>query len=146
MALTKIRTSNGNRAVSKWLTKLITRKLLWQIKTGPNSWMKQSEFTATTCNLLQAQDKSWLQGTMYTASYWLKNWCSNIWYITIAQSLLTVIYLKTAPNQSDLSLTSGRGGGPSSNILLKIGMRKAAVFPDPITKVKFFLTTCKQCP
>lgn len=61
--------------------------------------------------------------------------------ITIAQLLLTVIYLKTAPTQSDLSLTSGRGGGPSSNILLKIGMRKAAVLPDPSTKVKFFLST-----
>lgn len=102
--------------------------------------MKQSEFTATTCNLLPAQEISWLQGAMHTASYWLKNWCSNIWYITTAQLLLTVIYFKPAPNQSDLSLTSGRGGGPSSNILLKIGMRKAAVFPDPITKVNFFLS------
>lgn len=79
--------------------KSITRQLLWQIKTGPNSWMKQSDFTATTCNLLPAQEKSWLQGAMHTASYWLKNWCSNIWYKTIAQLLLTVIYLKTAPKR-----------------------------------------------
>ena len=28
-------------------------------------------------------------------------------------------------------LTSGSGGGPSSNILLRIGIKKAAVFPEP---------------
>jgi len=31
-------------------------------------------------------------------------------------------------------LTSGIGGGPSSNILLRIGIKKAAVFPEPDRK------------
>ena len=34
-----------------------------------------------------------------------------------------------------LLLTSGRGGGPSSKILLRMGIRKAAVFPEPEIEV-----------
>ena len=45
-----------------------------------------------------------------------------------------------------LLLTSGRGGGPSSKILLRMGIRKAAVFPEPEIEVVqviyfFFVST-----
>lgn len=42
-------------------------------------------------------------------------------------------YMK-ARNLVIVKLTSGGGGGPSSNILLKIGIKKAAVFPEPTTE------------
>lgn len=44
-------------------------------------------------------------------------------------------------------LTSGRGGGPSSNILLKIGIKKAAVFPEPekVTTANEEMTTILNC-
>jgi len=37
-------------------------------------------------------------------------------------------------------LTSGGGGGPSSKILLRIGIKKAAVFPDPKNQTSMTVT------
>ena len=40
-------------------------------------------------------------------------------------------------------LTSGGGGGPSSKILLRIGIKKAAVFPDPKNQTSMTVTLQK---
>ena len=48
------------------------------------------------------------------------------------------ISLQQASSTQFKFLTSGRGGGPSSNILLRIGIKKAAVFPEPGKKIHNF--------
>ena len=52
------------------------KQLIRPITTGATSAMNQSEFLASTCDLLKAREKSRLQAAIDFgfASQWLKNW------------------------------------------------------------------------
>ena len=52
------------------------KQLLRPITTGTNSAMNQSQLLATSCNSLEAREKSREHGAIGLgfASHWLKNW------------------------------------------------------------------------
>ena len=50
------------------------KQLLRPITTGTNSAMNQSQFLAITCNLLEARERSRVQGAIGFGFHWLKNW------------------------------------------------------------------------
>ena len=60
------------------------KQLLRPVTTGTNSAMNQSHFLATTCNSLEAREKSRVHGSIGFgfASYWLKNWRDSFKPIT----------------------------------------------------------------
>ena len=60
------------------------KQLLRPITTGANSAMKQSEFLAISCNLLEAREKSRVHDAIDFgfASHWLKNWRESFEPIT----------------------------------------------------------------
>ena len=78
------------------------KQLLQPITTGTNSTMNQSQFLAITCNSLDAQEKSRVQGAIGFgfASHWLKNWRNSFKPMTKRTSRNHVItfgsHLKTA--------------------------------------------------
>ena len=62
--------------------------------------MNQSQFLAITCNLLEAREKSRVQGAIGFgfgfASHWLKNWRQSFKPITKQQVITFDSHLKTA--------------------------------------------------
>ena len=50
------------------------KQLLRPITTGAGSVLNQSQFLATTCNSLEAQEKSRVHSAIGFDSNWLKNW------------------------------------------------------------------------
>ena len=78
------------------------KQLLRPITTGTNSAMNQSQFLATTCNSLEAREKSRVHGAIAFgfASHWLKNWRESFKPITKRSKRNHVItldsHLKTA--------------------------------------------------
>ena len=78
------------------------KQLLRPITTGADSTMNQSQFLAITSNLLKAQWKSRVHGTIGFdfASHWLKNWRESFKPITKRSNRNHVIsfdsHLKTA--------------------------------------------------
>ena len=76
------------------------KQLLRPITTGAGSAMNQSQFLATTCNLLEAQVQSCVHGAIGFASHWLKNWHESFKPITNRGNRNHVIifdsHLKTA--------------------------------------------------
>ena len=82
--------------------KPIPKQLLRPITTGTNSSMDQSQFLATTCNSLEAREKSRVHGAIGFgfASHWLKNWRDSFKPITKRSNRNPLItfdsHLKTA--------------------------------------------------
>ena len=78
------------------------KQLLRPITTGANILMNQSQFLAIIWNLLMAQEKSRVHGTIGFgfASHWLKNWCETFKSIIKCSNRNHVItfdsHLKTA--------------------------------------------------
>ena len=78
------------------------KQLLRPITTGANKTMNQSEFLASTCNLLKVWEKSCVHGAIgfASASHWLKNWRESLKPITKRSNRNHVItfdgHLKTA--------------------------------------------------
>ena len=73
--------SLANQIIVFWRCRCRCRRpclssLFWRIATGANSEINQSEFPATSGNLLKAREKSRLRGAIAFgfASHWLKNW------------------------------------------------------------------------
>ena len=60
------------------------KQLLRPITTGAGSAMNQSQFLASTCNSLEAREKSRVHGAIGFgfASHWLKNWRESFKPIT----------------------------------------------------------------
>ena len=78
------------------------KQLLRPITTGAGSAMNQSQFLASTCNSLEAREKSRVHGAIGFgfASHWLKNWRESFKPITKRSNRNHVItfdsHLKTA--------------------------------------------------
>ena len=78
------------------------KQLLRPITTGKNSAINQSQFVATTCNSLEAREKSRVHCAIGFgfASHWLKNWRETFKPITKRSNRNHVItldsHLKTA--------------------------------------------------
>ena len=85
------------------------KQLLLPITTRANSAMNQSEYLATTCNLLKAREESRVHGAIGFgfASNWLKNWHETFKPITKRSNRNRVItfdsHLKTALTPANYS-------------------------------------------
>ena len=86
------------------------KQLLQPITTGARSAMTQSQFLVTTCNSLEAREKSRVHDAIGFGfdSHWLKNWRESLAPITKCSNRNHVItfdsHLKTAlmlPHQHD---------------------------------------------